>query len=164
MNKPKAIQKEVIIMTKEQVIKIRESIRALKTNMPMFIETDNMMLHWDEKQHAIVWDDENELLWGIVPSRNIECLDKRCPLELIIAGYDIIQYIGCYFTDELLDEVGKIDVINLTDKQKANIRARMVPTERQMLSDIMTKPQREFLQKEHDFEKTQYDLDHNVLK
>ena len=149
-------------MTKDQVIKLRDSIRSLKPNMPMYIETDNMMIHWDEREHAIIWDDENELLWGIVPSKNIENLNKRCPLELIIASYDIIQYIGCYFTDELLENVGNISEINLTEKQKANIRARMVPTENQMLSDIMTKPQRDFLEKEHEYEKGQFDLDHNV--
>lgn len=149
-------------MLKEQVVKIRDSIRSLKPNMPMYIETDNMMVHWDERTDAVIWDDANELLWGIVPSRNINNFDNRCPLELIVASYDIIQYIGCYFTKELLDNVGAIDVLSLTQKQKMNILARMVPTENQMLSDLMTKPQRDFLDKEHQFEKSQYDINHNV--
>lgn len=149
-------------MLKEQVIKIRDSIRSLKPNMPMYIETDNMMIHWDERTDAVIWDDTNELLWGIVSARNLTNFDNKCPLELIVAPYDIIQYIGCYFTKELLDNVGAIDVISLTQKQKMNILARMVPTENQMLSDLMTKPQRDFLDKEHQFEKSQYDINHNV--
>lgn len=149
-------------MTKEQIIKVREEIHALKPNMPLYVETDNMMLHWDERHNAIIWDDENELLWGIVPSRNIENISKTCPFELIVAGYDIIQYIGCYFNEELLDKVGNIDSLSLTEKQKINILTRMAPTENQMLSDLMTKPQRDFLDKEHQFEKSQYDINHNV--
>lgn len=80
-------------MTKEQIVKIRDLFHNADIRVSIF--GDNAVIV-DENLDAVVWDDENELVYSMSRTKtasptDYQDIDKAAFFTVL--GYDVIQYI-----------------------------------------------------------------------
>lgn len=82
-------------MTKDQVIFLREKIRA--ANVGITVYSDNMIISQEHVDDAafLEWDDNRELLYNIKSNRHPDHKEqKKYPITVQASSYDTIQYMG----------------------------------------------------------------------
>ena len=155
-------------MTKDQVVLIRDALHAIPNNQggdsaPICVICDNNRLY-DETKYFIKWDDDNELMWVLMPPENLDNKNfaQLCKYQTMVTAYEHIQYIFAIYTQEALDSYMK-DTMGLTDDQAALAKLLYNPTDEQMLKSIRTGEQLDHIAETTEaYEDFVYGQDNNV--